>query len=168
MVRERRGVTDRESSRPRLISPLRLAAGPGGGSKPRYCRTVREDAPQITPESVSDAYAELASDLVRSSAEQTRGQLTHSGVAGQPAAPPPRPLPELRYGPRIGGVSLILISVGVVNVGETLPGRAGWSALGRCPLGLYHRSRCLSGPPTDTVQSGVGSAEVRALVLKFW
>jgi len=30
------------------------------------------------------------------------------------------------------------------------------------------RSRCLSRSTTETVQSGVGSAEVRALALKFW
>jgi hypothetical protein len=36
------------------------------------------------------------------------------------------------------------------------------------PSAFYHRSRCLSRLTTDTVQSGVGSAEVRALALKFW
>jgi len=34
----------------------------------------------------------------------------------------------------------------------------------RCP-GFYHRSRCLSKSTTETVQSGVGSTEVRTLAL---
>jgi hypothetical protein len=33
---------------------------------------------------------------------------------------------------------------------------------------FYHRSRGLSRPTPDTVQSGVGSAEVRSRALKFW
>jgi hypothetical protein len=48
------------------FSPVR----PGRGSKPLYCRTDRETCPSIDPHAVSDAYAELASLLVRSSAER--------------------------------------------------------------------------------------------------
>ena len=39
---------------------------------------------------------------------------------------------------------------------------------GASPQVLCHRSRCLGRETTYTVQSGVGSAEVRTLGLKFW
>jgi hypothetical protein len=103
-----------------------------------------------------EASEEDAGENLRVASEPSRGHRLRTG--GHPSAPEAEPTHQL-----IDPLPTCALCGREFHLGERCEG----STPARACI-INYRSRCLSRLTTETVQSGVGSAEVRALALKFW